>query len=44
MFIGYLRDQIKGGELGGERGRYGGEEKCLRGLVGNPERKTSWKI
>jgi hypothetical protein len=35
-------DQIKEGEMDRVYGRYGRKEKCVLGLVGNPE-ETTWK-
>jgi len=36
----YLDAQIKKREMGGSCGRYGGQERCLQGLIGRPGRKT----
>jgi hypothetical protein len=36
----HLGGQIKRNEMGGVCGRYGGQERCLQGLMGRPERKA----
>ena len=37
--IFFFGDQIKGDEMYGACSTYGGENECMRDLVGKPERK-----
>jgi hypothetical protein len=36
----FLGGKNKKNEMGGACGRYGGQERCLQGLMGRPEGKT----